>query len=54
MCVLQDIDAAHVNDPHMCVQYVNDIYQHLRESEDGKSPNAAYMDSVQKDINATM
>jgi len=50
----RDIDAAHVNDPHMCVQYVNDIYAHLRESEDIRSPNADYMDAVQKDINSTM
>jgi|AntAceMinimDraft_5_1070358.scaffolds.fasta_scaffold22334_2 hypothetical protein len=38
----------------MCVQYVNDIYAHLRESEDIRSPNADYMDAVQKDINSTM
>lgn len=52
--IFQDIDAAHINDPHMCVQYVNDIYAHLRESEDVKKPSTVYMETVQKDINATM
>lgn len=50
----QDIDAPHVNDPHMCAQYVNDIYAHLRESEHVRKPNANYMQKVQKDINPTM
>ena len=34
----QDIDAAQIHDPQMCVQYVNDIYAHLRESENVKRP----------------
>ena len=50
----QDIDVAHSDDPHMCVQYVNDIYSHLRESEEHQKPDPAYMERVQKDINATM
>jgi hypothetical protein len=50
----QDIDVAHSDDPHMCVQYVNDIYSHLRESEEHHKPDPAYMERVQKDINATM
>ena len=52
--ISQDIDIAHSDDPHMCVQYVNDIYSHLRESEEHQKPDPAYMERVQKDINATM
>ena len=49
--ISQDIDIAHSDDPHMCVQYVNDIYSHLRESEEHQKPDPAYMERVQKDIN---
>jgi len=38
----------------MCVEYVNDIYAHLRESEVLRIPNADYMENIQRDINATM
>lgn len=38
----------------MCAQYVNDIYVHLRETENIRKPNPAYMDTVQRDINPTM
>ena len=41
--ISQDIDIAHSDDPHMCVQYVNDIYSHLRESEEHQKPDPAYM-----------
>ena len=38
----------------MCVQYVNDIYAHLRKTEVVYKPDTVYMETVQKDINATM
>jgi cyclin A len=50
----QDIDAAHADDPHMCVDYVEDIYQHLREAERAKRPDPKYASTTQKDVNAVM
>lgn len=50
----QDIDAAHAGDPHMCVDYVDDIYAHLREAERAKRPDPSYASTTQKDVNAVM
>lgn len=50
----QDIDAAHADDPHMCVDYVEDIYAHLREAERAKRPDPRYASTTQKDVNAVM
>ena len=52
--ITQDIDAAHAGDPHMCVDYVDDIYAHLREAERAKRPDPSYASTTQKDVNAVM
>jgi len=49
-----DIDAAHINDPHMCVEYIDDIYEHLREAESAKRPDPHYTSTTQRDVNAVM
>lgn len=41
-------------DPQFCATIACDIYKHLRASETRKRPSIDYMDTVQKDINASM
>jgi cyclin A len=38
----------------MCVDYVDDIYEHLRDAESAKLPDPAYTSNVQKDVNSVM
>ena len=38
----------------MCVDYVDDIYAHLREAERAKRPDPSYASTTQKDVNAVM
>jgi cyclin A len=47
-------DRAHANDPQFCVEYVDEIFEHLLATEDKLRPTASYMDTVQHDINPTM
>ncbi|PHT51409.1 Cyclin-A3-2 [Capsicum baccatum] len=45
-----------VDDPQMCSAYVSDIYDYLRkmEIEDKRRPLPDYLETVQKDVSATM
>ena len=38
----------------MCVDYVDDIYAHLREAEQAKRPDPTYASTTQKDVNEVM
>ncbi|KAK1381824.1 Cyclin N-terminal domain-containing protein [Heracleum sosnowskyi] len=41
-------------DPQLCATLACDIYKHLRASEVKKRPSTDFMETVQKDINASM
>ncbi|XP_009399851.2 cyclin-A1-4-like isoform X1 [Musa acuminata AAA Group] len=48
-----DVDTNH-NDPQFCTTLACDIYRHLRIAETKKRPSTNFMETIQKDINASM
>ena len=47
-------DKQHVNDPQYCIEYVDEIFSHLLNTEHKHLPSPDYMDTVQNDINQNM
>mmetsp|Transcript_1441 Transcript_1441/g.3196 ORF Transcript_1441/g.3196 Transcript_1441/m.3196 type:complete len:402 (-) Transcript_1441:73-1278(-) len=47
-------DRMHADDPQFCVEYVDEIFEHLLATEERLQPTPTYMDTVQHDINPTM
>ncbi|KAJ8505759.1 hypothetical protein OPV22_006645 [Ensete ventricosum] len=48
-----DVNTNH-NDPQFCTTLACDIYRHLRIAETKKRPSTDFMETIQKDINASM
>ncbi|KAJ7959165.1 Cyclin [Quillaja saponaria] len=48
-----DLDSNYM-DPQLCATYACDIYKHLRASESKKRPSLDFMETIQKDISASM
>ncbi len=49
----KDIDAADMNDPLCCAEYVNGIFEYLRRSEDSGRASSSFL-SMQSDVNEKM
>ncbi|KAK9814321.1 hypothetical protein WJX72_004031 [[Myrmecia] bisecta] len=50
----KDIDALEQEDQLACSEYINDIMHHLFQAETRRRPSTTYMETLQRDINATM
>eukprot|EP00696_Hemimastix_kukwesjijk_P008155 gnl/Hemi2/20314_TR6735_c0_g1_i1.p1 gnl/Hemi2/20314_TR6735_c0_g1~~gnl/Hemi2/20314_TR6735_c0_g1_i1.p1 ORF type:complete len:429 (-),score=172.63 gnl/Hemi2/20314_TR6735_c0_g1_i1:261-1547(-) len=50
----RNIDEGDELNPQLCAEYVLDVYNHLRSTEQRLRPCATYMDTRQRDITATM
>ncbi len=47
-------DKQHANDPQYCIEYIDEIFSYLLNTEHKHLPCPEYMDTVQNDINQNM